>query len=345
MFEYTENNHYRWGWGDNNKWFNEPKDINEIFRFSIGRTTRPIKSFREECINVATMIANNSPRELGVLLSGGVDSQICALALHVAGVKFKAILGHLTNEKGEVLNYHDLAAAYDLCKRYNWEYIEISSIWYSGLMDAWNYPVHYTYKNYSIPWLWQISARLPDLLLVFGLGAHDRIGYDPAMSTQDLMFVETCSQDDVYHVFNDLHFSQFFIHTPEIILSQIDNSAVRLFRNALPSIVASMNHYIGNDSWYELHSPRSHWISNDWMKPLIFAENWPEIIQRRKYTGWEVVIEQSFKELLERIMPKLNIMIPLMKRTSVSLSIENLIEYLSLQNAEPEVWKEGFLSV
>jgi hypothetical protein len=70
LFEYTENNHYKWGY--DGEWYNTPTQGSK-FQIQLGYCKRPIKRFRDECIHAATLIGSRATKPIIVGLSGGID--------------------------------------------------------------------------------------------------------------------------------------------------------------------------------------------------------------------------------------------------------------------------------
>jgi len=85
----------------------------------------PILSFKEECRlaahNAYSKNINNLP--VVVLMSGGIDSQLVAESLLLAGIQFKCVIGRLctviANSKKIIFNEHDYSYAMRWCNDHN----------------------------------------------------------------------------------------------------------------------------------------------------------------------------------------------------------------------------------
>jgi len=87
---------------------------------------RPVADFQTECFKAVQTVlqdANNKP--LVVMLSGGIDSELVAMALLLARVPFTAMIGRLCTQLNDykiVFNDHDFKYAIDWCKKHNVEF-------------------------------------------------------------------------------------------------------------------------------------------------------------------------------------------------------------------------------
>lgn len=122
-FEYTEDNHFKWGFGD--EWHNAPDRFKQ-YKLQLGHIKRPVLSFREECVNAAKHLADRATKPILVGLSGGGDSQMVCLSLREAGVPFKVLITKLYDEFWNLVNEEDISTAYKFCEVYGVEHLEYS---------------------------------------------------------------------------------------------------------------------------------------------------------------------------------------------------------------------------
>lgn len=308
-FEYTENNHFKWGFGD--EWYNRP-DPTKQYKIHLGYTTRPVQRFREECIDVARKIAAKATKPIIVGLSGGSDSQMVCLSFREAGVPFKVVIVKMYDNMGNLVNGHDIKNAYVFCEHYNIEWIDF-------VVDVDDY-----YAN-----------KAPEYAAKYGLtGVHtllqcatmDFVGKDYCyiMGGGDIVFapyktyvtpdvadqlptipnldqmVRPCWWQTPLPIMQHMMTmgyegtSKFYLYTPEIIAAYLTDPVVTDFLNA-------------QDTVYEVFC-KWHPYSRMWwrcfhmlFKPLMTQREWPEMLPARKYTGFEQLQGKNFnsgKEVL-----------------------------------------------
>jgi len=102
------------------------------FIFYYEKVEWPVADFRTECITAAYKAASLNKNNLPIIvtMSGGLDSELIAQSLYLAGIPFKALIGKLYVEvatENLVLNDHDYCYAEDWCKEHNIE-IEYCSL-------------------------------------------------------------------------------------------------------------------------------------------------------------------------------------------------------------------------
>jgi len=82
----------------------------------------PILHFKEECILAAENVRNKNKNNLPimVMMSGGIDSQLVAESLLLAGIEFKCVIGKLFTtlaQKKVIFNEHDYSYAERWCNK------------------------------------------------------------------------------------------------------------------------------------------------------------------------------------------------------------------------------------
>jgi hypothetical protein len=96
------------------------------FIFEYEKLDSPVKDFRTECIMAAHKAASLNKNNLPIIvtMSGGLDSELIAQSLYLAGIPFKALIGKLSVEVATdllILNEHDYCYAERWCKKHNIE--------------------------------------------------------------------------------------------------------------------------------------------------------------------------------------------------------------------------------
>jgi hypothetical protein len=132
MYPYTRNNHFRFGYV-NKADFLPRTAPEELFRASYGPRSARIENWVEANRKAAKFIFDQKIGDLYILLSGGLDSEICLRSFAEAGVPFKAVSARY---KGN-LNGHELRFVEGLKKEidFDHEYIDLdlTTFWESGL--------------------------------------------------------------------------------------------------------------------------------------------------------------------------------------------------------------------
>lgn len=103
MYQYTDQNHFEFGYLPNRK-FALRQDPNEIFYAKFGKVKEECKSWREANRLAALKIQENLPGPYWLLLSGGTDSEICLRAFLEAKIPIHLATLRLANGG----NDHDL---------------------------------------------------------------------------------------------------------------------------------------------------------------------------------------------------------------------------------------------
>lgn len=119
----TYNNYLTWGFNEIN---NSMRRLStDTFFVDYKPITRPIKTFRHECIETALLCyeySKNNGRPLGILYSGGLDSEVMLASFIAANVPFEIF--HLSCNKG--LLDHETFYVKRFCQRFNLTYNTIS---------------------------------------------------------------------------------------------------------------------------------------------------------------------------------------------------------------------------
>lgn len=336
-FEHTENNHFKWGWG--NEWYGRPNP-DAPYKIHLGYTRREVKSFREECIIAAKALADRATKPIIVGLSGGSDSQMTCLALREAGVPFKALIGKWRwHSSSEVTNSHDIETAYAFCKKFNIEYLDFDvnideffrttavnrakmygmnnarTIVQTATMDVVGSNYCYIMAGGDImmyPWP-EAKARKHDLPML-----TDRI--TEAVWTQKPVPVLQHMLEQGYE-----GTSKFFLYTPELIASYLLDPVTEKFIALQNSILVSFCEVTQMENWWKC------W--QNLFKPMMTHTHWPEMIPAPKYTGFEGLNRTyAFPGKIRLYQELLNSATMGQGRTEIMITIPDLIKYVTTKH-------------
>lgn len=291
-FDYTENNHFKWGWGD--EWFNEP-DPNKQYKIHLGYVTRPVQSFRQECINTARLIGAKATKPIIVGLSGGSDSQMVCLSFREAGIPFKVVIVKLFTDDGELRNDHDIKTAYEFCKKFNIEWIDFDlnvDEFYAtkGVEYAEKYgftgvqvliqcaTMDFVGKDYCYI---MAGGDIVMTSLLPHVAPDANLPMIPNTRGTDLVWWQT-PLPIMQHMISMGYegTSKFYLYTPELISAYLTDPVVQDFLRARNVIYEVFMH------WHP--SIRMWWrLFHMLFKPMMTSREWPEMIPARKYTGFE----------------------------------------------------------
>ena len=103
MYPYTKNNHFKFGY-NHKRYFEDRKDKNDQFFAEYGRCERFVNNWREANELAAKNIYDAKQGDLWILLSGGMDSEIC----------IESFLSQKLPCKAVTLRYLDIDHNYEL---------------------------------------------------------------------------------------------------------------------------------------------------------------------------------------------------------------------------------------
>jgi hypothetical protein len=320
QLEYSQHNHYKWGFNDN--WFNPP-EADGYFQVSIGACSRPHLSFRQECINTAKLLGSQFTKPILVALSGGSDSQVVCLSLINAGVPFRPVILRLLSRHGSLYNGHDIAGAFDFCKKFNLDPIVEE-------LDMDHYYTTTGMQLISDYCIYPPVMVVPLHLVIKYKDTHAFIigGGDPLLTRsvdQDtvessLIYSLDPTPIQQYMINHEIQAVQrFFMYTPEQIAAYLDHPVMHYYNNARDALD-------GRDT-------RDYFINC--VKPMMYSDEWPEIIQRKKNTGYETVpyLHELFM-CVDRVTSHIN-----PESKSVVLKYEELLDHLNSNTGEIKTWK------
>lgn len=119
MYNYTRNNHVRFGYDSH--LYNERESERSILWCEFGSCSREPSSFQKECINTAVEIFSATNDKIYVLLSGGMDSEIVLRSFLLADLEVRAVSVEFSKSQNE----HDIGWAKKFCKQNKIEHLII----------------------------------------------------------------------------------------------------------------------------------------------------------------------------------------------------------------------------
>lgn len=329
MYQYTKNNHVKWGWGDN--WYNRPSGIvDEIWKFTTGRLSREPLGFREEAIIAAREMCDTTELPISLFFSGGIDSQVAFIALKEAGVDFLPFIIRY-RYKDVFLNDYDTSAAFEMCNRYQItpkeEILDVETCWF----DKANFIHKHMIGDVSRLTILMTANKYKNYYFIMG-------GGDPVLfpgSNNDWVWIHNPTPHLQYFINeNQQGNTKFFWWSPEFIMSQINNRQMQMFERSLKTLADTFNFYC------ETYNPkRQKYFSElycDWCKPLIYTDAFPELIQRKKYVGFETFKEILGQDYMDRLMGMFRTYNEITYGREVYLQIQDLIQYMS--NSNDRIW-------
>ena len=316
--QHSHNDHYKWGFNDG--WFNKPD--NGYFKIQLGSCTRPHGTFREECINAARLLGQQTTKPIAVGLSGGHDSQVVCLSLMAAGVPFTPVILRLYGYKKRYYNGYDVEGAFAFCEKHGLtpivEELNLDEYYSEKLMTLVN--------EYGIVSA-EISVQLHLVHKYAKTHAYINGGGDPILliranedGTQDLTY--TLMPLPIQQVMMDKGIEgclKFFMYTPELIAAYLDHPVMHAYHNARQAIPPK-------DSY-------DHFTYC--VKAMMYCSEWPELVARKKNTGFEYYPYQDRVLLMVKWMN--DWYNPQMK--AITWKWQEMLEHLNTGNGATLEWR------
>lgn len=271
-FNYTHNNHFRFGWGEG--LFNFA-DKHEPYWVDFGRAEYIPDSFRSECLRTAKLIRESVDKPILVCFSGGIDSEVIVRSFQEQQIPIEVAIMKI-NYKGMLnVNSHDNQYAFDYARKNN---IKINVFEFDIEKYVRNvYPVQASiYGDYFGSLIHnEIIRSFPKYHCVLGGGdtklKRHRYNGRPSLPG---MFIEegivSISGLEAALEHNGTVNNRFYIHTPEIMLAWLmDKDIAHWIRieRALASKFGNINFHL--------------------IKAFVLYRHWPELEVRPKFNGYE----------------------------------------------------------
>lgn len=129
----TKNNHFKYYY--NGIPFSFRKTPDDVFAVSHAPVSRPVKTWREECLLTAQDIYKTYPKPINVLLSGGMDSEVVVRSFVESGLEIQVNIIQFEDQ----LNQHDISLAHKACADLNLKpnilHLNIRNFWKKQVWD------------------------------------------------------------------------------------------------------------------------------------------------------------------------------------------------------------------
>ena len=242
MKNLTHENHFQFGY--NGEYFNQRKSPSDTWNVKYGRCKRKPDNFRAECVNAAKLIKESTTKDIYVLLSGGVDSEIVARSFIEADIPITCLIARFNDD----MNEHDISYAFDFCDEYNVKYIIIDI----NIYDFWKKDL-YKYASMS-------KCISPQLILPMWLSdqvdGYTIIGAGECYMVQNFYHeFELWEKEKIaswyrHYMINDKEGCPgFFQYTPELMLSFISDDII----NNIEDRVEGYSTYFEKNEVYHHH--------------------------------------------------------------------------------------------
>lgn len=321
MFEYTKDNHLKFDSG-----------------VSIGRCSRPIGTFKEECVEAAKDIASKTDQRIFVGYNHDIESQVMCLAFLEAKVKFTAVIPLLSNN----LNLFNYVVAKDFLEGNGIPYktvkVDVLEFFtkFSPSMAENNQIL--SYKNIlHILAQRELSDRtyvLSDSTMTFvrpSTGNTKYVRIESSVFTAGKELAPPALQFSTttpfnYYVENNLPVvPEFFAYTPELLSSFYLSEHTRAF--------VEVGDFVEMQMFDEV------------IKPMIFKMAWPNIKPIWTYSGIEEIDEiESIKHLSQHFR---EYFVKQQEESAAHIPYTELFDYLT-NDGEVKSWNievEDFLSM
>lgn len=282
MFQYTADNHFKFGY--DKTWFTDRTSEKNKWSVEYGRCNRTVQSFRLECISAASRIYDQREGlSVDVLFSGGSDSEIVLRSFKELKVPINVHIMRYDN----YVNAHDWSYAYVICQSLN-----IKPIFHDlDLIDFWESGKCMEYADLS-------KCVSPQLLPHMWL--MDRVDGLPVMGSGESYTARLDINSKRKFQFTEKNYSTlvpWVLYEREKIASwyrfpiKRGRPAVPGFFQYSPELMVS---FLDDEVSRKLHSNKSIGkLSNKSSKFNIYKSYWPELVDKKKWSGFETVLDHD----------------------------------------------------
>jgi len=219
MKNLTHNNHFQFGY--NGEYFNQRTSPDDVWNVKYGRCERYPLDFRSECVRAANLIRESTNKDIYILLSGGVDSEIVTRSFIEAGIPITCLIARFNDD----MNEHDIGYAFDFCIEYDQKYKVID-------IDIYDFWSNELYKYASMSKCISPQLALP-MWLSDQVDGYTIIGAGECYMVQnsdcelELWEKEKIASWYRHYMVNDKEGCPgFFQYTPELMLSFINHEII-----------------------------------------------------------------------------------------------------------------------
>lgn len=278
MFFYTENNHFKFGY-NNQEPFAHRQKASDMWWVQYGKSKNAPKDFYSECLVAAKKIKTNINKKITVLFSGGIDSEVTLRSFQQAQVEFDIAILRFKND----FNVHDIAYAVMVCEQLNLKYkiydLDIEKFWATTGFEI------------------AKKTKCPCPQLVTTMHLCSLVEGVPVISSGECLLVKDVPQDYIPGKSEYLK-SKWFLWEKEKIagfyryfITQ-NTPGVPAFFQYTPELIYS---FLKDPIVQDLVSDQiSGKLSTESSKFRIYKQYF-DIIERPKYSGFEKILEMEEK--------------------------------------------------
>ncbi len=279
MFNYTQNNHVKFGY--DGSLYNERETKTSVLWCGFGGCSRQANSFRDECIKTAREISLSTNEKIYVLLSGGMDSEIVLRSFLLADLEVNAI----SVEFSELENQHDLNWAKTFCKINKVDHTILTL----NIKKEWDSIV----RNYGL----QTKCTSPQFSTLMWL--IDKVPGFPVLGSGDSAIKRVeCTNNFYFHEYENYLCLYKFMFKKNI-------HGIPAFLQYSPELMYSFfTHPILLD-YINGKARRDKILSIKKYKSKIYGHSFPDLIERLPFNGYEYLSDLDFKyrSFLEDSLP------------------------------------------
>ena len=240
--------------------FQQQPDIKLVFR-----QANAVATFRQECVKTAQYIRSQTDGPIVVALSGGIDSEVVCRGFLEAGIDFSV----LTMRYSYNINQHDIKLAERFCKEFSvkQDFVNVD------LQKFYDVNVkRYIGQGYQALKIFRY-LQLFLMETISNMGATAVLGGGEQVYYNNNGTVQLNYNSDFLNALNwtnqhGLHFPYFFQTTPEVVASYLQHELIQL-------LIKEPDYFSGT------------LVGNSPEKILVYHSQWPDMVRRPKYTGFE----------------------------------------------------------
>lgn len=274
---------------------------NKIYQIKYRPVTRPVGTWRQEILATAKSIYESTDRPIYVGMSGGIDGEAVARLYLELGLPFTAI--SLRYQDGE--NDHDLIYAQRFCQTHNISH-QIINIdpkkLYGPIMQDFldqGYQAANIYRYLQLYILDTVEKLGGTAVLAAGEQVYYTDGQDIyiASSPELLLSLDYCQRN------NSKHYVNFFMYSPEMYAAYLN---IKLIDTLVNNPKLCRNTIEAGEGFAQP-------INSTPEKPMIYRREWPDMIMRPKYHGFEKINDwrnQIQQDLMQRFPEIKSVYIP-----------------------------------